>query len=125
MDKVGLSEVRRPGSREISSRGYTYNWSGRGHGAHLGGLTLGVFGRLQLSVTGVTPADERIILVTLKHTLAFICLIDVYDPTEMSVLEEEVMFYTKLDSIVDQCPSRDTLIVLVNFSAVTVTVSWL
>ena len=35
VDIVGLSETRRPGSGEISSRGYTYYWSGTGIGGHL------------------------------------------------------------------------------------------
>ena len=119
VDIVGLSEVRRPGSGEVSSGGYTYYWSGRGDGAHLGGVAVGISSRLQPSVIGVTPVDERVMLVRLKHTLGFISLIAVYAPTEMSELEEKEMFYAKLESVVDQCPSRDTLIVLGDFNAVT------
>ena len=89
MDIVGLSEVRRPGSGEVSSGGYTYYWSGRGDGAHLGGVAVGISSRLQPSVIGVTPVDERVMLVRLKHTLGFISLIAVYAPTEMSELEEK------------------------------------
>ncbi len=67
----------------------------------------------------VTPIDERIMLLRLKHTLGFMSLVAVYPPTETSELEEKEMFYAKLDSIVDQCPSRDTLVVLGDFNAVT------
>ncbi len=55
----------------------------------------------------------------LKHTFGFISLIAVYAPTETSELEEKEMFYAKIDSVVEQCPSRDTLIVLGDFNAVT------
>ena len=74
--------------------------------------------RFLSSVTKVTPVDERIMLVRLKHSLGFISLVAVYAPTETSDLEEKEMFYAKLDSIVDQCPSRDTLLVLGDFNAV-------
>ena len=33
--------------------------------------------------------------------------------------EEKEMFYAKLDSVLDQCPRRDALIVLGDFNAVT------
>ena len=58
-------------------------------------------------------------LVRLRHTLGFISLIAVYAPTEVSVPEEKDLFYAKLDSVVEQCPSRDSLIVLGDFNAVT------
>ena len=119
VDIVGLSEVRRPGSGEISRGGYTYYWSGRSDGARLGGVAVGISSRLQSSVVRVTPVDERIMLVRLRHTLGFISLIAVYAPTEVSVPEEKDLFYAKLDSVVEQCPSRDSLIVLGDFNAVT------
>ena len=118
VDIVGLSETRRPGNGEISSEGYTYYWSGHSNGARLGGVAIGISSRLQSSVVGVTPVDERMMLVRLKHTLGFISLIAVYAPTEMSELEEKEMFYAKLNSIVDQCAPWDTLIVLGDFNAV-------
>lgn len=49
-------------------------------------------------------------LVRLKHTFGFIFLIAVCTPR--CELEEKEMFYAKLNSIVDSCPPRDTLIVL-------------
>ena len=119
VDIVGLSEVRRPYSGEISSGGYTYYWSGRNDGAHLGGVAIGISSRLQASVDEVTTVDERIMLLRLRHTLGFMSIVAVYAPTETSDLEEKEMFYAKLDSIVDQCPSRDTLLVLGDFNAVT------
>ncbi len=43
----------------------------------------------------------------------------VYAPPETSEVKEKEMFYAKLDSIVDQCPSRDTLVLLGDFNVVT------
>ena len=46
-------------------------------------------------------------------------LIAVYVPTEVYWADEKDMFYAKLVSVLNQCPRRDTLIVLGDFNAVT------
>ncbi len=61
VDIVGLSEMRRPGTGEISSGVYTYYWSGMSNGARLRGVAIGISSRLQPSVVEVTPVDERIV----------------------------------------------------------------
>ncbi len=53
-----------------------------------------------------------------KHAFGFMFLVAVYAPTETSELEEKEMFYAKLDSIVDQYPSRNVLVVLGDFNTV-------
>ena len=55
-------------------------------------------------------------LLRLKHTMGFMSLMAVDTPTGMCEADKE-MFYTKLDSILNQCPRRDTLIVLGDFNA--------
>ena len=119
VDIAGLSETRRPGSGETSSGGYTYYWSGMSNGTRLRGVAVAISSRLQPSVVEVTPVDERIMRVRMKHTFGFISLVAVYAPTEMREIEEKEMFYAKLDSVLDRCPSRDTLIVLGDFNAST------
>lgn len=119
VDIAGLSEVRRPGNGEISSGGYTYYWSGMSDGSRLRGVAVAISSRLQPSVVEVAAVDERIMRVRLKHTLGFMSLVAVYAPTEMCEIEEKEMFYAKLDSVLDQCPPRDTLIVLGDFNAAT------
>ncbi len=83
----GLSEARRPGSG-----GYFYYWSGSSDGARLGVVAIVIFSRLLSSVVGVTPVDELIILLRLKHTLGSMSLVAVYAPTETSELEGKEMF---------------------------------
>ncbi len=48
----------------------------QGDGFRLGGVAIAVSSRLQSSVAGVTPVDERIMLLRLKHTLGFMTLVD-------------------------------------------------
>ena len=89
------------------------------NGARLKGVAIGISSRLQPSVVEVTPVDERILRVRLKHTMGFMSVIAVYAPTEMREMDEKELFYAKLDSILDQCHPRDTLVVLGDFNAAT------
>ena len=116
---AALSEVRRPGEGTTSSGGYTYYWSGRQDGLRREGVAVAILNHLCPAVVRVTPVDERIMVVRMKHTLGFISLIAVYAPTEMGSLDSKEMFYAKLDSVTDQCPRGDILIVLGDFNAVT------
>ena len=111
MDIVGLSETKRPGSGEISSRDFTYYWSGMSNSGRLRGVAIAVSSRLQPSVVEVIPIDERIMRLRLKHTWGFMSLVAVYVPTEAEVCwaDEKEMFYAKIDFILDQCPRWDDL----------------
>ena len=80
---------------------------------------MAVTDRFLSSVTKVTPVDECIMLVRLKHTLGFLSLVAVYAPFERSTLRDKEIFYTKSESVLHQCPSGDTLLVLGDFNAVT------
>ena len=89
------------------------------NGHHVKGVAIGVSpSRLQPSVVEVTPVDERIMQLRLKYSLGFMSVVAVYAPTEVCETEEE-MFNANLDSVLDQCPCRDALIVLGDFNAVT------
>ena len=55
----------------------------------------------------------------LKLSLGFISVVAVYALTEVCETKEKEMFYAKLDSLLEQCPHRDALIVLGDFNAVT------
>ena len=82
------------------------------NGHHVKGVAIGASSRLQPSVVEVSPVDERIMRLRLKHSLGFMSVVAVYAPTEVCETEEKEMFYAKLDSVLDQCPRRDALIVL-------------
>ena len=113
---VGLSETRRPGSGATSSKGFTYYWSGMNDGHHVKGVAIGVSSKLQPSIVEVTPVDERIMQLSLKHSIGFLSVAAVYAPTKVCETEEKEMFYAKLDSVLNQC---DAFIVLGDFNAVT------
>ena len=82
---VGLSETRRPGSGETSSKGFTYYeyWSSMSNGHHVNGVAISIASILQPSVVEVTPVDDHIMRLSLKHSLGFMSAVAVYAPTEM------------------------------------------
>ena len=47
------------------------------------GVAIGVSSRLQPSVVEVTPVDELIMRLRLKHSLGFMFVVAVYAPTEV------------------------------------------
>ena len=102
----------------LSGRGFTYYWSSMSNGACLRGVALGILSRLQPFVVEVTPVNERIMRLRLKHTLGFMSLAAVYTPTKMNEADE-MMFFAKPNSILDQYSCWDTLIVLGDFNAAT------
>ena len=99
MDIVGLSETRWSGSGEISSKSFIYYWSSMNNGALLKVAAISIFRRLQPSIIEVTPIDECIMRLRLKHTLGFISLVATYVLTEMCEADEKEIFYAKFDSI--------------------------
>ena len=68
VDIVALSETRKPGSGEISSKGFTYYWSSMNNDAHLMRVAIGISSRLQPSVVELNLVDECIMRLRLKHT---------------------------------------------------------
>ena len=69
------------------------------NGHHIKGVAIGTSSRLQPSVVKVTPVDECIRRLRLKHSLGFMSVVAVYAPTRVCKTEE--MFYAKLDSVLD------------------------
>ena len=55
----------------------------------------------------------------IRHSLGVISLVSVYAPTEAGDLTVKDAFYAMLESLVDQCPRRDTLLGLGDFNAST------
>ena len=67
-------------------------------GHHVRGVTIGIFGRLQLSLVEVPPIDECIMRIRLKYSLGFMSVVAVYASPEICESEEK-MFYAKLESV--------------------------
>ena len=114
---AALSEVRRPGSGEIREGGYTFHWSGRSDGRHTEGVAVAISDRLVGMVEGVTSVDERMLMVRIRHSMGVISLLAVYATTEVRDATVSDSFYDRLDSVVERCPARDTLLVLGDFNA--------
>ena len=118
VDIVGLSEIRRLGSDETSSKGFTYYLSSMSNGHHVKEVTTGISSRLQPSTVEIIPVDKRILRLRLKHGLEFMFIVAVYAPTKMCKTEEK-MFYIKLDSVLYHCPCCAAHIVLGYFNSIT------
>ena len=61
--------------------------------------------------------DELIMRRRICHSLVVVSLVSVYAPDEASDLTVKDVFYATLESVVDQCPRRDTFLVLGDFNA--------
>ena len=75
--------------------------------------------KLMPMIIEVTPVNERIVRLRIRHSLGVIFLVSEYTPTEASDLNVKDAFYATLESVVDQCPRRDTLPVLEDLNAST------
>ena len=116
---AALPEVWRPHCGEIMASGYTYYWSGRSDGYHPQGVAVAVSNKLTPMIIEVTPVNERIVILMIRHSLGDISLASVYAPTEASDLTVKDASYATLESVVDQCPRRNTLLVLGDFNVST------
>ena len=114
--------MRRPGDGTISEGGFTFYWSGRSDSWRTEGVAIAVRDSLVPMVVGVTPVDERILVVRIRHSLGVLSVLSLYARTERSSQSVRDAFYDRLVSVVDRCPSRDTLHVLGDFNAATGTI---
>ena len=89
---------------------------------HWSQLAGAVSNKLTPIIIEVTPVNERIMRLRIRHSLGVISLVSVYAPTEASDLTVKDALYATLESVVDQCPRRDALLVLGDFNASTGTV---
>ena len=91
--------------------GYTYYWSGRSDGYHAQGVAVAN------SNDNRGNTGQRAYYETKDSSR--ISLVSVFATTEASDLTVKDAFYAILKSVVDQCPRRDTLLVLGDFNAST------
>ena len=99
--------------------GSAYLLSGRSDGYHAQGVAVAMSNKRTPMIIELTPVNEHIIRQRIRHSLGVISLVSVYAPTEASDRTVKDTFYATLESVVDQCPRRDTLLVLGDFNAST------
>ena len=58
----------------------------------------------------VTPVNEHIMRLRIRHSFGVISLVSVYAPTEASDLTVKDAFHATLEFVVDQWPRQDTLV---------------
>ena len=75
--------------------------------------------KLTQMIIEVTPVNERIMRPRIFHSLGIIFLLSENSLTGASDLTMKHAFYATLESVVDQCPRQDTLLVLGDFNALT------
>ena len=61
--------------------GYTYYWSGRSDGYHAQGVAVAVSNMLTPMIIEVTPVNERIMRLRIRHSFGVISLVSAYAPT--------------------------------------------
>ena len=99
--------------------GYTNYWSGHFDSYHAQGVAVAVSNKLTPMIIEVTPVNERIMRLKIRHSLGVISLISAYVLTESSDLTVKDTFYATLESVVAHCPRRHTLLILGDFNAST------
>ena len=86
-------------------------------GCYAQGIAGAVSKKLTPIIIEVTPVNKRIMRRRIRHSLGVISLVSVYALTDVSDLTMKDSFSAMLESVVDQCPRQDTLLILGDFSA--------
>ena len=58
----------------------------------------------------ITSVNERIMSLRIRHSFGVVSRVSVYAPTGVSDLTMKDAFHATLESVVDQCPRQDTLL---------------
>ena len=92
------SEIRRPVRGEIIPGDYTDYWSGHSDGYHTQGVAVAASNKLTPMIIEVTPVNDRIVRLRIRHSLGVISLVSAYAPTEASDLTVKDAFDAALES---------------------------
>ena len=116
---AALSLVQKTDSGEIMVGGYTYYWSGRTDSYHVQRVAVAVSNKLTPIIIEVTLVNEYIMRGRIHHSLGVVSLMSISAPTEARDLTVKDAFYATLESLIDQYPRQDTLLILRDFNAST------
>ena len=81
--------------------GYTYYWTAHSDGYHTQGVAVAVSNKLTPMTIEVTPDNERIMRLRIRHSLCIISLVSVYAASDITMKDA---FSVTLESVIDQCP---------------------
>ena len=115
---AGLQEVPWPGSGDMLVDGSRILWSGRGDSQRTEGVGLVLIGAYTRSLLRWDPINERLLYARLRHMHGFCSGIVCYAPTEEASAETKDTFYQQLDDLLLGISSRDLLVCLGDFKAV-------
>ena len=114
---LGLSEMRWKFHGEISTEdGHKVFFSGS-EARHENGVGFLINKDIVGSVMGCRPVSERLITIRLRASPFNITIIQVYAPTTSHDDDEIEELYDQLQSLVDETPKKDILIVLGDWNA--------
>ena len=116
---AALSEVRRPDCGEIMAVVKPPIDLVALMVTHTQGFAVAVPNKPTPMIMEATSINERIMRIRIRHSLCVASLVSVYASTEASDVTEKDAFYASLESVVDQCPGRDNLLVFGDFIAST------
>ncbi len=114
---IGLSEVRWKFHGETcTDEGHKLYYSGN-DSKHEHGVGFLVHKDIVNTVMGCRPVSDRLITLRLKATPFNITIIQVYVPTSSHSDDEVDSFYNKIQTLVDETPKKDILIITGDWNA--------
>ncbi|KAK2703032.1 hypothetical protein QYM36_018428 [Artemia franciscana] len=108
-----------PRTSEETISGTSLLLSGRTGGTHRQGVGFIFSPTTKKALISFTPVSERIAAIRLKGSVSNLTIIQVYTPDSARSDEECEHFYFQLQSVSDQTPKKDMLIVMGDFNAIT------
>ncbi|KAK3090899.1 hypothetical protein FSP39_015581 [Pinctada imbricata] len=117
-DILGLSEVRWPKNGKITLQsGRAMLYSGREDGLHKEGVGIILSNKAKKSLMEWKPIDERLMYARFFTTSLKISIVVVYSPTNESAEEVKEAFLEQLQSVINNIPKHDVLLIIGDFNA--------
>ncbi|XP_065570214.1 craniofacial development protein 2-like [Artemia franciscana] len=118
-DLVGLSETHLPRTGEETICGTYLLLSGRTDGTHRQGVGFILSPSTKNALISSTPVSERKTTIRLKGSVSNLTIIQLYATDTARSDKECEQFYFQLQSVTDQTPKKDMLIVMADLNAIT------
>jgi exonuclease III len=109
---VALQEIRWSENGVIKKKDFSLYYSGTKEQLGQAGTGFILMGRIMNNVIGFEAINERICNIRIKGKYNNVSLVNMYAPTEDKAGTESENFYEELQSVIDQIPKSDTILVL-------------